>query len=119
LGQNQTQVKGQLKPAAGKNKIGQASGALMGQVVLHDQRDGVGFFDAIVLHFERSSRALWWAGVDQLWLMACIFKNALGILRCYLIKMTLNLFSCLARKMCAPKAQSLKNFLRKFKSWPA
>jgi hypothetical protein len=36
LGQNQAQVKGQLKPAAGKNKIGQASRAWMGEVVLHD-----------------------------------------------------------------------------------
>jgi hypothetical protein len=36
LCQNQAQIKGQLKPAAGKNKIGQASRALMGQVVLHD-----------------------------------------------------------------------------------
>jgi hypothetical protein len=35
LGQNQAQVKGQLKPAAGKNKIGQASSALVGQVVMH------------------------------------------------------------------------------------
>ena len=52
LGQNQAQVQGQLKPATGKNKIGQASSALMGQVVLHDERGGLGFVDAIVLYFE-------------------------------------------------------------------
>ena len=50
LGQNQAQIQRQLKPTAGENKIGQAAGAVMGQVVLHVVKVQVEIKGAIVWH---------------------------------------------------------------------